>query len=140
MDQLPPEIDESRRPWHFKQLKWTLQSLAQAGSVQPMLFPEQTPDADELAFGFEHWSSVVLQTYAADLSSDQSAALEAMSKKLATMSRDGAEFDVELWTDAALATSEHWAEVRQLASGALEAFGWAVDRPAEAADADSNEQ
>ena len=38
------------------------------------------------------------------------------------MSRDGAEFDAELWTDAALTGSVHWAEVRTLAAAALAAF------------------
>jgi hypothetical protein len=36
------------------------------------------------------------------------------------MSRDGADFDADLWTDTALRTSEHWAEVRRLASAAIE--------------------
>jgi hypothetical protein len=40
------------------------------------------------------------------------------------ISREGAEFDLELWTDAALRTSEQWAGVRLLAVAALDAFGW----------------
>jgi hypothetical protein len=127
MDQLTPEIDDARRPWHFKQLKWTLQALAQAGSVQPTLFPEQTPNADDLAFSFDHWTSIVRQNYGPELSPDQGAALDAIATKLATMSRDGAEFDADLWTEAALATSEHWADVRRLALSALDAFQWVVD-------------
>ena len=43
------------------------------------------------------------------------------------MSRDGAEFDADLWTEAALATSEHWADVRRLALSALDAFQWVVN-------------
>ena len=127
MDQLTPEIDDARRPWHFKQLKWTLQSLAQAGSVQPTLFPEQTPNADNLAFSFDHWTSIVRQNYGPELTPDQGAALDSIATKLATMSRDGAEFDADLWTEAALATSEHWADVRRLALSALDAFQWVVD-------------
>jgi hypothetical protein len=131
MDQLVPDTDDARRPWHLKQLKWTLQSLAQAGSVQPTLFPEQTPNADDLAFSFDHWTSIVRQNYGAELSADQNAALDAIARKLATMSRDGAEFDADLWTEAALATSEHWADVRRLASSALNAFEWVVNASSE---------
>jgi hypothetical protein len=132
--ELTPDIDEARRPWHFKQLKWALQSLAQAGSLQPTLFPEQTPNADELAFAFDHWGSIVRQSYSSELSAEQDAALETMANKLATMSRDGVEFDADLWTDAALATSEHWTDVRRLASSALEAFGWTIDASEAATD------
>jgi hypothetical protein len=131
MDQLVPDTDDARRPWHLKQLKWTLQSLAQAGSVQPTLFPEQAPNADDLAFSFDHWTSIVRQNYGAELSGDQNAALDAIARKLATMSRDGAEFDADLWTEAALATSEHWADVRRLASSALNAFEWVVNASSE---------
>ncbi len=123
--------DDARRPWYFKQLKWTLQSLAQTGSGQPTLFPEQSPTADDLAFGFDHWVSIVRQNYGAELSAEQNVALDAIATKLALLSRDGAEFDVDLWTDAALATSEHWADVRQLAASALDTFQWGVDGPVE---------
>jgi hypothetical protein len=119
--------DDTRRPWHFKQLKWSLQALAEAGSVQPALFPERAPGPDDLAFAFDHWAAVVRDIYLPELSPAQAQALSGMAAKLAVMSRDGAEFDVELWTDAALETSEHWADVRQLALSALEAFGWAVE-------------
>ena len=118
--------DDTRRPWHFRQLKWSLQALAEAGSVQPALFPERAPGPDDLAFAFDHWAAVVRDLYLPELSPAQSQALSAIAAKLGTMSRDGAEFDVEVWTDAALETSEHWADVRQLARSALEAFGWAA--------------
>jgi hypothetical protein len=137
--ELTPEIDDARRPWHFKQLKWALRSLARTGSLQPTLFPEQTRSADELAFGFDHWASMVRQNYRQDLTLDQDSALDAVTNKLATMSRDGAEFDADLWTDAALASSEHWADVRRLASSALEAFEWPVDTPADGEPDDSPE-
>ena len=119
-----------QRAWHFKQLKWSLQALAQAGSPQPSLFPEQAPGPDDLAFGFDHWSSLVRDAYPGDLSAAQVTALDAICKRLATMSRDGSEFDVDLWTDAALSTSELWADVRRQALAALDAFGWAIRVPA----------
>ena len=38
------------------------------------------------------------------------------------MARDGAEFDADIWTDEAVRTSEHWADVRTLAAAALDEF------------------
>jgi hypothetical protein len=121
--------DLPQRAWHIKQLKWSLQAVAQAGTPQPSLFPEQVPGPDDLAFGFDHWSSLVRDLYAADLSTAQVAALDAIAEKLTTMSRDGSEFDVELWTETAMRTSEHWAQLRGQALAALEAFGWNVEVP-----------
>lgn len=122
------ELEEPpQRAWHFKQLKWSLQALAQAGSPQPSLFPEQTPGPDDLAFAFDHWSSLIRDAYAADLSAAQVTTLDTMTERLTTMSRDGAEFDVDLWTDAALSTSELWADVRRQSLAALDAFGWTVE-------------
>jgi hypothetical protein len=119
--------DTAQRGWHFKRLRWSLQSLAAAGSEQPTLFPEHMMKADDLALDFDHWASFVRATYERDLSAAQADALAAIDRKLSTMSREGAEFDLDLWTDAALRTSELWADVRLLAAAALEAFGWPVD-------------
>ena len=83
--------------------------------------------ADELALDFDHWAAVVRGNYESELSTSQTESLGAIDRKLATMSRDGVEFDVELWTDAAVRTSEHWAGVRRLAVAGLEAFGWPVE-------------
>ena len=114
------------RSWHFRQLRWSLQALATAGSSQRNLFPDHVATADDLAFDFDHWAGVIRGTYEIDLSRLQADALEAIGQKLATMSREGVEFDLELWTETALSTSEHWADVRTLAASALEAFGWTV--------------
>jgi hypothetical protein len=116
-----------QRSSHFKQLRWSLQSLAMAGSDQQPLFPDQTLAADRLAADFDHWAAVVRDNYEAELSALQIEALDAIDRKLASISKDGAEFDVELWTDAALHTSEHWEDVRRLASAALDAFEWPVE-------------
>jgi hypothetical protein len=115
------------RDWHFKQLRWSLRALAAAGSHQRTLFPDHAPTADELAFDFEHWAGIIRSEYEGELSRPQADSLAAIDRKLATMSRHGVEFDLELWTDSALSGSEHWADVRGLAATALEAFGWAVD-------------
>lgn len=113
------------RSWHFKQLRRSLQALAISGSGQRALFPDFVVKADELALDFDHWFAVVRSNYAGDLTQAQVDALAMIDRKLAIISRDGAEFDVELWTDEALTSSEHWADMRRLAASALEAFGWA---------------
>jgi hypothetical protein len=115
------------RSLHFRQLRWSLQGLATAGSEQPALFPDHTVTASQLAFDFDHCASVVRSNYENDLSPSQADAIGAIDRKLAAMSRDGAEFDLELWTEGALRTSEAWAEVRRLARAALEALGWDVE-------------
>ncbi|HEY7500553.1 MAG TPA: hypothetical protein VH740_18670 [Vicinamibacterales bacterium] len=119
--------DTAQRSWHFKRLRWSLQSLAAAGSDQPTLFPEHMMRADDLALDFDHWASFVRGTYERELSASQLDALAAIDGKLSIMSRDGREFDLDLWTDTALRTSEEWADVRSLALGALDAFGWPAD-------------
>jgi hypothetical protein len=119
--------DTPQRAWHFKRLRWSLQGLAAAGADQPTLFPEHMMKADDLALDFDHWASFVRATYDRELTAPQVDALEAIDRKLSTMSRDGSEFDLDLWTETAMRTSGEWAEVRQLAADALEAFGWPID-------------
>lgn len=118
--------DNALRSWHFKQLKWSLQALAASASPQQPLFDDARVTSDELAFDFDHWAFVVRSHYLQDLSREQADALAAIDRKLTTMSRDGAEFAPDLWTDEALAASVHWTHVRELAISALEAFGWSV--------------
>jgi hypothetical protein len=121
--------EDSEREEHFKQLRWALQGLALSGSEQPLLFPDYAPSAVNLATDFDHWSAVVRMNHGSDLSSAQSEALAAIDARLAGMSRDGARFDVEIWTDAALARSDDWSDVRRLAAAALDAFEWPVEAP-----------
>jgi hypothetical protein len=123
--------EHALRTWHFRQLRWSLQALAAAGSDQRPLFPDHIVTADELAFDFDHWAGVIRSSYERDVSRPQAESLDAIDRKLATMSREGVEFDLELWTEAALSTSEHWEDVRRLATSALEAFGWTVETHAE---------
>jgi len=129
--------DDAQRSWHFKQLRHALHALMLAGSDQPALFPDAAASADDLAFGFDHWSDLVRDSYGADLTRPQTEALDAIERKLATMSKDGDEFDVDVWTDAALSTSDDWADLRRLAAGALEAFGWTEPAAADATDDES---
>jgi hypothetical protein len=123
--------DDVLRAGHFRDLRWSLRSLALAGAEQPTLFADHAVNADDLATGYDRSMSVVRENYDGDLLPIQADALAAIHRKLATMSREGAEFDLELWTDAALRTSEHWADIRTLARAALEAFEWVVEDPSE---------
>jgi hypothetical protein len=111
----------------FKQLRWSLQALAAAGSSQPNLFPDHARKAGELAVDFDRCASLVRAEYERELTRARVDALAAVADKLAVIARDGAEFEVDLWTDEALTSSEHWTDVRRLAAAALEAFGWGVE-------------
>ena len=71
---------------------------------------------------FEASLRAVRDDRAGDLSRAQLDALEALGARLAIVSRDGAEFDADLWTDEAVRTSVHWRDVRTLARAALDLF------------------
>lgn len=116
--------DDTQRSWQFRQFRRSLQDLAGAGSDQLALFPDRVEKPDELAWAFEHWATIVRGADESELSATEADAVEALQAKLKTMSRDGAEFGADLWTDSALRSSEQWLEVRQLATAALAAFGW----------------
>jgi hypothetical protein len=116
--------DDSQRSWQFRQFRRSLQDLASAGSDQLALFPDRVAKPDELAWAFEHWATIVRGADESELSATQADAVAALQAKLKTMSRDGAEFGADLWTDSALRGSEQWLEVRTLATAALAAFGW----------------
>jgi hypothetical protein len=122
--------EDPLRAWHLRQLRRSLRGLAMAGVEDQALFPGWAMSADELAFDFDHWASVVRSGDEEDLTRAQRDALAAIDAKLATISKDGAEFDLDLWTEAALRTSGHWDEVRRHAAAALEAFGWLEEEPA----------
>ena len=117
-----PPLDVPDVSASLAQLRWSLQSLATAGSEQPPLFAEHAASAEALVSAFDRCAALVQTEHGGMLSSGQTGALAALSRQLATISRDGAQLDADLWTDAAVRTSEHWAVVRQLASTALDAF------------------
>ncbi len=96
-----------------------IRRLAAAGSGQAALFPDENVSAAELVRDFDQRALAVRDAYDDRLSPSQIESLAALEKKLSTMSRDGAEFDADIWTDEAVRTSEHWAEVRTLAAAAL---------------------
>jgi hypothetical protein len=113
----------------LRQLRWALQALALSGSEQQLLFPDYTPTAVNLATDFDQSCAAARENHSDDLSPRQSEALAAIESKLADMSRDDARFDVDIWSDGALGTSDDWREVRRLATEALEAFDWPVEAP-----------
>ena len=99
-----------------------IRQLADAGSGQPALFPDENISAGELVRAFDQRALAVRDSYDDRLSSSQLESLAALEKKLSTMARDGAEFDADIWTDEAVRTSDDWAEVRTLAAAALDEF------------------
>ena len=113
-----------RRDWHFRQLERSLRSLAGADGSQGPLFPDWSRTPADLAFDFDHWVSVVCSNYGDELADAQREALAAIEATFAAMSRESADFDLDVWTEPALRTNGRWAEVRRLAGSALETMGW----------------
>lgn len=112
--------DDSDNP--LRELTRVIRRLADAGSGQPALFPDENVSAGQLVRAFDQRALAVRESYDERLSPSQIESLTALEKKLSTMSRDGAEFDADIWTDEAVRSSEHWAEVRSLAATAVDAF------------------
>jgi len=112
--------DDSEDP--LRELARAIRRLAAAGSDQPALFPDVNVSPVELVRAFDQRALAVRDSYDDRLSALQIESLTLLEKKLSTMSRDGAEFDADIWTDEAVRTSEHWAEVRALAAAALDEF------------------
>lgn len=106
----------------LRELTRAIRRLAAAESGQPALFPDEDGSAIELVRDFDQRAAVVRESYEDQLSAPQVESLTLLEQKLSTMARDGAEFDADIWTDEALRTSEHWADVRQLAAAVLDAF------------------
>ena len=104
----------------LRELARTIRRLAAVGSGQPALFPDDNVNASELVRDFDQRASVVHEAHDDQLSPSQLESLRVLEQKLSTMARDGAEFDADIWTDDAVRTSEHWAEVRNLANAALD--------------------
>lgn len=121
-----PHDDEVLPGAQTRALRWSLQGLANAGSGQAPLFPEQAISPGELATSFEQAATLVTHGEAGDITERQRAALAAISERFQTLSRDETEFGVELWTESAVVGSEQWADVRRLALDALDAFGWST--------------
>jgi len=111
----------------LRELTLVIRRLAAAGSGQPALFPDENISAIELVRDFDQRASVVREAGDGQLSPSQLESLTILEQKLSTMSRDGAEFDADIWTDEALRTSDHWADVRTLAAAALDELSPSVE-------------
>ena len=101
-------------------LERCLEGLTATGTEQQPLFPDEEPAPQAVAAEFDRAYSTVQRIAADLLTPEQSDAIARVAEKLQTISRDGAEFDADLWTEGAVQTSTHWREVRILAAGALE--------------------
>jgi hypothetical protein len=118
----------------FRQLKWSLEALAASPSEQLELFADSVAKADELALDFDKCAAIVRGREDSELSDAQLAALAAIDRQLATMSRLATELDADMWSEAALKHDVHWVHMRALSAVALKAFGWAEESaPAEPA-------
>ena len=116
----PPEKESQLR-----HLKWSLQALAASPSEQLALFPDAVARADELVLDFDNCAAAVRGRDDSELSETQLAALAAIDHQLGTMSRLATELDADMWSEAALRHEAQWAQIRELAASALQAFGWA---------------
>jgi hypothetical protein len=114
--------DDALRDSCLRQLTETLRALASEPSDQLALFQDSATRAGDLAGRFDDSFRALAEDYASELSRSQAEVLNRLKDQFATMSRDGAEFDADLWTDEAIRTSMHWREVRALAGAALAAF------------------
>jgi hypothetical protein len=120
-------LEKEDSPDLLRELTPVLRRLAEAGSAQRALFPDENVSAVELVRAFDQRALAVRDSYDDRLSARQLESLTALEKKLSTMTRDGAEFDADIWTDEAVRTSEHWAEVRNLAAAALDELSEGID-------------
>jgi|SRR3954447_13158244 len=114
------EREDAQDP--VRELTRVIRQLAAAGSGQPTLFADENISAADLVRDFDQRALAVRDASDDRLSPSQIESLTALERKLSTMSRDSAEFDADIWTDDAVRTSEHWAEVRMLAAAVLDQF------------------
>ena len=115
-------FDNEERENPLRGLTRAIRRLATAGSGQAALFPDENLSPRELVRDFDRQALAAREFQDAELSPSQLASLARLESELSTMSRDGAEFDADIWTDEAVRTSEYWAEVRRLAAAALDEF------------------
>ena len=94
--------------------------------VQLGLFPDFVRKEDELALNFCHWCSCVLSDETGGLSEGQKFLLRKLDGILGEMSNGQSQ---DLWAEDALRNSPEWRRVRDVAAGALAAFGWEVEQP-----------
>jgi hypothetical protein len=122
-------MSDPNRPGIFEHTKEALQLLACPAQLQIRLLPEFVSVADELALDFNHWQSILLSNFSSELTQQQIAHLTAIDGEFDQLSREGARYDPEFWTNDALQTSSKWNSLRQMAVQVLHSFGWPVTTP-----------
>jgi len=109
------------KPAPFRALRKSLQALAGDGRDALASAPQGSCKADELALDYGNDLSAALGSFAADLTSEQHAALRRVDDLLSAMSGPDHR---DLWTDDAVCTHPRWHEVRSQARRAMTALGW----------------
>jgi hypothetical protein len=109
------------REWILGQLREALVALSLPGSRALAARPAEGANADELALDYDHFLTVTLQHFSAELTSPQRAALERVNHLLEEMSGRA---NADLWTEAAVREHPKWVEVRKQAGDARRVLGW----------------
>ena len=111
------------------QFRWSLQALAVSAEAQRSLFPDFVSKTDELVLDFDHWFWAARSILDEKFSDEQCEALQAIDRRLGAMSREGVEFDEELWWEESLGDRPEWEDVRAMAKLALARLGWTAEKP-----------
>ncbi|HJV90757.1 MAG TPA: hypothetical protein VJ623_10665 [Holophagaceae bacterium] len=107
-------------------LQWALQALAQPAHLQPRLFPDVEVATDELILEFSEAFRRANADGETDWSESQRHALRLLNREIEALT---ASDHPEIWEDNDCLTHPAWANVRQLAAGALAAFHWLNQAP-----------
>jgi hypothetical protein len=113
----------------LQELCWSIQALALPAADQLALYPDFTCKADELALDFDTWQAVVQGNFGDSLSESQRVGLDTINDRFISLSRNGANYYPDFWTESALFNDANWVEVRRLAHAALDSFGWQLNHP-----------
>jgi hypothetical protein len=111
------ETHIANRVWLLGRLKHSLQLLASQADVQLRELPDCCLKSDELFLSFNNWRMALVANFQSETTTHQLSCLDAILQKFGPMGH-------ESWTDSALSNSSEWKQIRQLASAAVEAFGW----------------
>jgi hypothetical protein len=111
---------------HLEALKYTLQALAQPPEFQHRLLSAWREDVSELCERLVQAERHLAGPPGVQITMAQLTALSALRTCLESFSGPA---HAEHWREDALDGSPCWAEVRRLAAGCLESFGWPVAEP-----------
>jgi hypothetical protein len=108
------------REWRWERLKCAVQILAQPGEVQLKHLPNLVVKGDELALDFNNFHGACLP----EMTPTQADALRPIDTLFERMSgRAGP------WSDVDILQANEWESVRQMATSALQQFGWPNEVP-----------